>query len=88
MAPRRKGRVLNIGEAEWLDKSPLSGTSLLLLEEQRCEIHKIVAPDQPGVQAGCFDLRDRHVLRFEEIDESPIWRDEIVFGSAGDPEKA
>src|SRR5216683_5934742 len=59
-----------------------------LLKEKRREVKQVIAPDEPGVQAGSFDLRDRHLFCLEEVDQFAIGLDEIVFGSAGDPEKA
>ena len=51
-------------------------------------MYQVVAPDQPCMQAGSFNLRDRHLFCLEEVDELAIGPDEIVFGSAGDPEEA
>jgi hypothetical protein len=61
---------------------------LFLLKEKRREVNEVVAPDQPGVEAGSFDLRHRHLFCLEEIDQLAIGLDEIVFGSASDPQKA
>ena len=59
-----------------------------LLKEKGREVNEVVAPDQPGVQAGSFNLRDRHLFCLEEVDQFAIGLDEIVLGSAGYPEKA
>src|SRR5438270_10297029 len=71
----------------------MSGSSRLpprsfLLEEERGEMNQVVAPHEPRVQAGSFNLRDRHLLCLEEIHRLAIGLDQIVFGTAGNPEKA
>ena len=64
------------------------GGDLLLLEQERSEMNQVVAPDEPGVEAGSLNLRDRHLLCLEVLDEFAVGFDEIVFRAAGDPEKA
>src|SRR5882757_3347250 len=69
--------------------SPASGVvpASSLLEEQRCEVDQVVAPDHPGVAARRFDDRDRNLLLLQPTGEGAVRRNEVIVRAAGDPQQ-
>src|ERR1035438_2495143 len=57
-------------------------------EQQRREVDQVAAPDHPGVRAGSFDVGKRDVLRFQPRLEFTVVVDEVVAGSAGNPQRS
>ena len=60
---------------------------LFFLKQQRREVRQIISPQHPRMDSGCFDGRQRNVLRPKPCDEFAVRRDEVIFRTASDPEE-